>query len=122
MKFVVSSTELLEHLIGIDRCRKLLDDCINEGNLDVFENEGLKEYYTPAPRYVKIKILLSGSVKELMRRLAIYTGQIQSTLFRVLRNTRIHSLSIFFGLCCSRSGYIFEAISGTSSYPVPASL
>jgi hypothetical protein len=69
-----------------------------------------------------INIKFSGSVKELLSRLAHYTGQILSTLFRVLRNTRIHSLSIFFGLCCSRSGYIFEAITGTSSYPVPASL
>lgn len=71
---------------------------------------------------ITVKIEFSASVKELVRRLALYTGQVLSTLFRVLRNTRIHSLSIFFGLCCSRSGYIFEAIAGTSSHPVPASL
>lgn len=62
---------------------------------------------------------LSGSTKQLIRLLAIYIGRIQSNLFKVLRNTRIHTLSIFFGLCCSRSGYIFEAITGTSSHPIP---
>ena len=71
---------------------------------------------------VKIDALYTASTKELIRRLALYTGQVQATLFRVLRNTRIHSLSIFFGLCCSRSGYIFEAITGSSSHPIPASL
>ena len=71
---------------------------------------------------IKIDILFSGSIKELLRRMAQYTGLVQSTLFNVLRNTRIHSLSIFFGLCCSSSGYIFEAITGTSSHPVPTSL
>lgn len=81
----------------------------------------IKEEKDNLTRTIDLKSFLSGSTKQLMRRLAIYTGQIQSTLFRVLRNTRIHSLSIFFGLCCSRSGYIFEAITGTSSHPVPAS-
>jgi len=69
-----------------------------------------------------VSIHYSGSVKQLLHQLAIYSGRMLSTLFRVLRNTRIHSLSIFFGLCCSCSGYIFEAITGTSSHPVPASL
>lgn len=64
----------------------------------------------------------NNSTQELIRRLALYTGQVQATLLRVLRNARIHSLSIFFGLCCSRSGYIFEAITGSSSHPIPASL
>ncbi len=84
--------------------------CISDDN--IFEKQLLHE--------ITVKIDFSASVKELMRRLAIYTGLLLSTLFRVLRNTRIHSLSIFFGLCCSRSGYIFEAITGTSSHPIPA--
>ena len=68
------------------------------------------------------KYLYSGSTKQLLHNLAIFTGHEMSTLFRVLRNTLIHSLSIFFGLCCSCSGYIFDAISGTSTHPVPSSL
>ncbi len=68
------------------------------------------------------KYLYSGSTKQLLHNLAIFTGHELSTLFRVLRNTLIHSLSIFFGLCCSCSGYIFDAISGTSTHPVPSSL
>jgi len=68
------------------------------------------------------KYLYSGSTKQLLHNLAIFTGHEMSTLFRVLRNTLIHSLSIFFGLCCSCSGYIFDAITGTCSHPVPSSL
>ena len=68
------------------------------------------------------KYLYSGSTKQLLHNLAIFTGHEMSTLFRVLRNTLIHSLSIFFGLCCSCSGYIFDAITGTSTHPVPSSL
>ena len=68
------------------------------------------------------KYLYSGSTKQLLHNLAIFTGHELSTLFRVLRNTLIHSLSIFFGLCCSCSGYIFDAITGTSTHPVPSSL
>lgn len=65
------------------------------------------------------RTFLTGSIKQLMRQMLVCIGQIQSNLFSVLRNTRIHSLSIFFGLCCSRSGYIFEALAGTSSHPIP---
>lgn len=62
---------------------------------------------------------LTGSINQLIRQMAICIKHIQSNLFSVLRNTRIHTLSIFFGLCCSRSGYIFEALAGTSSHPIP---
>jgi len=79
---------------------------------NIFEKQLLKE--------ITVKIEFSASVKELMRRLALYTGQILSTLYRILRNARIHTLSIFFGLCCSSSGYIFNAITGTCSHPIPA--
>ncbi len=96
----------------IDIISKLLDTTYCYYDEDLYEQE---EY-----AQVKIDALYTKSTKELLRRLALYTGQMLSTLFRVLRNTRIHSLSIFFGLCCSCSGYIFEAITGTSSHPVPA--
>ena len=69
---------------------------------------------------IKLESLFTGSVKQLQYQLAICNGLIQSTIFRVLRNARIHTLSIFFGLCCSSSGYIFNAISGVSSHPIPA--
>lgn len=88
-----------------------------------FENAdcySIKEEKDKLTRLLDFKSFLSGSIKQLNRQLAIYTGQLESTLFRVLRNTRIHSLSIFFGLCCSSSGYIFNAISGASSHPIPA--
>jgi len=84
------------------------------------DNYLVKEEKDTLTRLLDFKSFLSGSIKQLNRQLAIYTGQLQSTLFRVLRNTRIHSLSIFFGLCCSSSGYIFNAISGASSHPIPA--
>ena len=74
------------------------------------------------PKKFNYRFLYSGSTKQLLHNLAIFTGHEMSTLFRVLRNTLIHSLSIFFGLCCSCSGYIFDAISGTSTHPVPSSL
>ncbi len=84
-----------------------------------YEYSEIEQLFQPQ---LKIEALFSGSTKQLLRRLAFYTGQKLSTLFRVLRNTRIHSFSIFFGLCCSSSSYIFEAITGTSSHPIPAKL
>ena len=82
------------------------------------------EYNSKSDRTQKFSFsfFYSGSTRQLLRNLAVYTGHELSTLFRVLRNTLIHSLSIFFGLCCSCSGYIFDAISGTSTHPVPSSL
>jgi hypothetical protein len=79
-----------------------------------------KEEKDNLTQLLDFKSFYSGSIKQIQHQLAIYTGLLQSTLFRVLRNTRIHSLSIFFGLCCSSSGYIFNAITGTSSHPVLA--
>ncbi len=80
----------------------------------------IKEEKDKLTRTIDLKSFLSGSTKQLLSRLALYIGQKLSTLLRVLRNTRIHSFSIFFGLCCSSSSYIFEAITGTSSHPNPA--
>lgn len=74
------------------------------------------------PQKNNYSFFYSGSTRQLLHNLAVYIGHELSTLFRVLRNTLIHSLSIFFGLCCSCSGYIFDAISGTSTHPVPSSL
>lgn len=88
----------------------------------VFKTTEAKQSTVAFKSNLHFESFTNSSTQELIRRMALYTGQIQSTLFRVLRNTRIHSLSIFFGLCCSRSGYIFEAITGTSSHPVPSSL
>ena len=122
MKFRVSSTELLKHLEEISSVKKQDEDTVNEAYLDLIYSLEICVFQLPNARYVKIYIQLSGSVKELIRRLSLYTEQIQSILFRVLRNARIHSLSIFFGLCCSRSGYIFSAITGSSSHPAPSYL
>jgi hypothetical protein len=122
MKFVVSSTMLLEHLQAISRIVDPKDLKFDEDYLISYVEVNETTTIKKQPRSLYFHYFLSGSIKQLIRQLAIYTGQILSTLLRVLRNTRIHSLSIFFGLCCSRSGYIFEAITGTSSHPNPASL
>ena len=119
MKFVGNSTELLSHLQAISRVIDFKNLKFDEDSLLAYIEVDELTTIKKQPRFLFFHYFLSGSVKELMRRLALYTGQVLSTLFRVLRNTRIHSLSIFFGLCCSRSGYIFEAITGASSHPVP---
>lgn len=77
------------------------------------------EALTTQTQKLEFRTFLTGSIKQLMRQMLVCMGHIQSNLFSVLRNTRIHTLSIFFGLCCSRSGYIFEALAGTSSHPIP---
>ena len=119
MKFVGNSTELMSHLQAISRVIDFKNLKFDEDSLLAYIEVDELTTIKKQPRFLFFHYFLSGSVKELMRRLALYTGQVLSTLFRVLRNTRIHSLSIFFGLCCSRSGYIFEAITGASSHPVP---
>lgn len=68
---------------------------------------------------VSITKFLNASTCELIRRLAKYVGLLAKTKYLVLRNTIIHLLSLFFGLCCSSPGLIFNAITGTSSYPFP---
>ncbi len=89
---------------------------VNDFAFDV-EYESTKERLTVLTQ--TLYELINASTRELMRRLTIYASQLTTVKLSVLRNTRIHSLSIFFGLCCSSSGYIFDAITGASSYPCP---
>jgi len=120
MKFEINSAELLSYLESIGK--------VFNSKYEVFESESYYQFdencvaidsYVDRTRVLIIKELLSASTLELMRRLAIYVGKLIAVKLLVLRNTRIHSLSIFFGLCCSSSVYIYNAITGTSSYPIP---
>lgn len=107
--------------IRISKYEKEKDQYFGKYKTNIKRTESLQTENLIAKQTQKLDFskFLSGYTKQLIRLLAIYIGRIQSNLFKVLRNTRIHSLSIFFGLCCSRSGYIFEAITGASSHPVP---
>ena len=122
MKFVADSTELLSHLQAISKVIDFKNIKFDEDRILAYIGVDDLTTIKKQPHFLFFQYFLSGSVIALLRRLAFYTGQKLSTLFRVLRNTRIHSFSIFFGLCCSSSSYIFEAITGTSSHPIPAKL
>ena len=117
MKFVIDPDLMHEFFEAIS---KPLKRNIVDGTYAYVDNLNLGYCeYKIAHNNVNIEKLLSASTRELMRRLIIYTTRLTSVKLTALRNTCIHSLSIFFGLCCSSSGYIFDAITGNSSHPCP---
>jgi len=129
MKFVVSSTLLLEHLQAISRIvepkdfHQKLEDLYYQ-NLEQFEFDANYPYQLiiDKPTETKINELRKGAIKELLRRLSLYLSNNTATQLLHTQNSIYSGISLFFGLCCSRPSYIFSAITGTSSHPVPASL
>ena len=132
MKFIVSSTVLMAHLKAIGRkidTKKFhpkLDEFVSNCGGHKFIKVG-DNYKFPAGTPVLqtallVKALRKGSLKELLRRMAMYMQQIVSTQFALSRKTKFESLTLFFGLCCSSPTYIFNAIFGNSYYPVPSFL
>jgi hypothetical protein len=116
MKFIASCTELLSHLQAISRVIDLKSEH--------FEFDEIQECYVLqqelGERNIKVENLFGHSVCQLIRLLLAYLSSIIALLFRQSNTLLYRELSIFFGLCCSSSGYIFNAITGTSSHPIPA--
>lgn len=127
MKFVVSSEELLKHLIATGRiipgANKEPD---NFADLEVIlSSASVVEDYAATCRSAvasRIEELFSASTRELMRRLAKYTDQKVSTQFLRLRKSFFRSITLLFGLCCSSSTYIFNAIFGVHATRIPSIL
>lgn len=116
MEFLINSTELLESLIESGR----IVDIKNENF--VYDNE--LEYYVLQDiiyRWnLEVEKQFSNSTRELLRRLSSYLSKAIATFLNRTNSQLYLELSIFFGLCCSSSCFIFNAITGTSSYPIPA--
>jgi hypothetical protein len=116
MKFIATSTELLSHLQAIRRVIELKN---NHFEFDQVQECFILQQKT-GKRNIKVENLFSHSVCILIRRLLVYLSGIIDLLIRQSNTLLYRELSIFFGLCCSSSGYIFNAITGTSSHPIPA--
>lgn len=129
MKFVVSSTELLSHLQAISNNFNSKDfnqrlEELYYKNLEQFELAADYAYQLiiDKPTETEINELKKGAIKELLRRLSLYLSNNTASQLLRTQNSIYSEISLFFGLCCSRPSYIFSAISGTSSHPVPATV
>ena len=128
MKFVVDSTALLENLQALSRIvdskdfHQKLEDLYYQ-NIEKLDFEYLdyaSQLLIAKPSETQINELRKGAIKELLRRLSLYLSNNTATQLLRTQNSIYSGISLFFGLCCSRPSYIFSAITGTSSHPVPA--
>jgi len=128
MKFVATNYNLLNQLITTGRIvpeEDIRDDgytYISEMSADIFIFESSMSEWITVEQTVSIDQLFSPSTRELMRRLAKYKNQKVSTQFLRLRKSKSISLTLLFGLCCSRPTYIFNAIFGVHATRIPTIL
>ncbi len=71
---------------------------------------------------VYLNKVLKASIKAILRDLALYLSKFVNNQYAHLNKAFKHFFSIFFGLCCSSPGYIYDAFSTTSSHPCPSAL
>ena len=118
MKFVATNYNLLNQLITTGRIvpeEDIRDDgytYISELPADIFIFESSMSEWKSVEQTVRVDQLFSPSTRELMRRLAKYKNQKVSTQFLRLRKSNSITLTLLFGLCCSRPTDIFNAIFG----------
>ena len=128
MKFVATNYNLLNQLITTGRIvpeEDIAEDSytdISELPADIFIFESSMSEWITVEQTVSIDQLFSPSTRELMRRLAKYKNQKVSTQFLRLRKSKSISLTLLFGLCCSRPTYIFNAIFGVHATRIPTIL
>ena len=128
MKFVATNYNLLNQLITTGRIvpeEDIAEDSytdISELSADIFIFESSMSEWKSVEQTVRIDQLFSPSTRELMRRLAKYKNQKVSTQFLRLRKSNSITLTLLFGLCCSRPTYIFNAIFGVHATRIPTIL